>query len=81
MIDQKVKLAKSLVFMLESLSVDSYWAHQASGLRGALLRCLEEIESGTDKDINSRLEELLRKGFNILERVAKEIPDNDQRVR
>lgn len=81
MIDQNVKLAKSLIFMLERLSVDSYWAHQASGLRGALLRCLEDIESGTDEDINNRLEELLRKGFDILERAAKEIPDNDQRVR
>jgi hypothetical protein len=81
LIDQNVKLAKSLIFMLERLSVDSYWAHQASGLRGALLRCLEDIESGTDEDINNRLEELLRKGFDILERAAKEIPDNDQRVR
>lgn len=81
MIDQNVKLAKSLVFMLERLSVDSYWAHQASGLRGALLRCLDEIERGSNKDINSHLEELLRKGFDILERAAKEIPDNDQRAR
>jgi len=81
LIDQNVKLAKSLVFMLERLSVDSYWAHQASGLRGALLRCLEGFEIGTDKDINNRLEELLRKGFEILERAAKEIPDKDQRIR
>jgi len=81
LIDQNVKLAKSLVFMLERLSVDSYWAHQASGMRGALLRCLEDIERGKDKDINSRLEELLSKGFYILERAAREIPDEDQRTR
>ena len=81
LIDQNVKLAKSLVFMLERLSVDSYWAHQASGLRGALLRCLEDIERGLDKDINNRLEEMLSKGFDILERAAKEIPDKDQRIR
>lgn len=41
--DQQLGNARMLVARLERLSADSYWAHQASGLRGSLLRCLEQV--------------------------------------
>ena len=39
-----VHAARLLATRLERLSADSYWAHKASGLRGSLLRSLEDWE-------------------------------------
>jgi hypothetical protein len=36
------KLIQLILDRLERISADSYWAHRASGVRGALLRSLEE---------------------------------------
>ena len=41
-----LELLKRLVDRLERLSADSTYAHQASGLRGTLLRYIERIETG-----------------------------------
>jgi hypothetical protein len=38
---RELQTAALLVARLERLPADSHWAHQASGVRGALLRCLE----------------------------------------
>lgn len=35
---------------LERISADSVWAHRASGVRGSLLRLLEEGEKGIQSD-------------------------------
>ena len=35
---------------LERVSVDSYWAHRASGVRGGLLKALEKVEAGQSVD-------------------------------
>ena len=60
-------LIEMLVARLERLSADSFWAHQASGVRGSLLRMMD---SG---DINSsRAAMLLEKGFDYLEKAARE---------
>ena len=60
-------LIEMLVARLERLSADSFWAHQASGVRGSLLRMMD---SG---DINSsRAAMLLEKGFDFLEKAARE---------
>jgi len=56
-----------LVARLERLSADSYWAHQASGVRGSLLRMMDSGE------INSPgAAMLLEKGFDFLEKAARE---------
>lgn len=56
-----------LVARLERLSADSYWAHQASGVRGSLLRIIEnERLESSDVDI------LLEMGFDFLEKAARE---------
>ncbi len=67
----QVQLVQLLLYRLERVSVDSYWAHRASGLRGALLRALENIEAGETVD-ESGLKRLLDAGFQILGEAAQE---------
>jgi hypothetical protein len=72
------RLALLLISRLERLSADSYWAHQASGLRGSLLRGLEE-RTGEPGDVASltlegeRLAGLIQRGFEVLEKAARAI--------
>jgi hypothetical protein len=40
-----IQSVKLLISRLEHLSADSRYAHRASGLRGSLWRCVEEIEA------------------------------------
>jgi hypothetical protein len=68
---QQVQLVSLLLMRLERVSVDSYWAHRASGVRGGLLRVLEKVEAGQAVD-ESELKRLMNKGFQILERAAQE---------
>ena len=75
--------ARLLVSRLERLSADSYWAHQASGLRGALLRCLGDLDAlgaadpaGWQSGL-TRLEALSRRGFELLTLAARELPVPD----
>jgi len=56
--DQELQHAKLLILRLERLSVDSIWAHRASGLRGSLLRMVEENETGVNHENSKDLEEL-----------------------
>lgn len=65
--------ARLLAARLERLSADSIWARRASGLRGNLLKVLEEIDSGSDPD-PVRLQQLLTLGFKMLAAAAREIP-------
>jgi len=60
-----------LLVRLERVSVDSYWAHRASGVRGGLLKALERIEAGQSVD-QAGLSRLMDKGFQILEQAARE---------
>jgi hypothetical protein len=65
------KLIRLLLPRLERISVDSYWAHRASGVRGALTRFLEEMEAG--KPVDPRLLQAnLLLGFEILKEAAGE---------
>lgn len=75
--DSLIPQAQQLVTRLERISADSYWAHQASGVRGALLRSLEWIERGRGARWK-RLVELRRdvlQGYHILENAAREIEE------
>lgn len=65
------RLIRLLLERLERVSVDSYWAHRASGVRGGLLRALERIEAGGVVD-RPGLSRLMDQGFQILERAARE---------
>jgi hypothetical protein len=68
---QQIQLVVLLLIRLERVSVDSYWAHRASGVRGGLLRALENIEARQPVD-ESALKRLTDQGFQILEQAALE---------
>ena len=65
------KLIRLLLPRLERISVDSYWAHRASGVRGALTKLLAQMEIGETVDPAS-LQANLMVGFEILKRAAEE---------
>jgi hypothetical protein len=68
---EETKLIKLLLERLERVSVDSYWAHRASGIRGGLLKLLEELEKGTPAG-QANPSELISSAFDILTRAARE---------
>ena len=75
-----IESVKLLISRLERLSADSRWAHRASGLRGSLWRCVEEMEEQSlsncpppASDSNTHLEHLMAQGYTILENAAREI--------
>lgn len=70
----QIELLYLLAIRLERLSVDSIWARRASGLRGNIIKVLEEIQSGADVD-SRRLDMLMERCFDLLIKAAKEIPD------
>ena len=69
--NEPLELIRLLLARLERISVDSYWAHRASGVRGALIRALAEFEAQKTADPQA-LESLCKTGFQILERAARE---------
>ena len=62
---------------LERLSVDSQWARRASGLRGNMIKVLEEIDAGQDVE-TARLNPLIERAFEVLRHAAQEIPDIEE---
>jgi hypothetical protein len=69
-----LQLLRLLASRLERLSVDSHWARRASGLRGNIVKVLEEAASG--KEVSpQRLDLLTDAAFDILRRAAQAIPD------
>jgi hypothetical protein len=66
-------LLRLLAERLERLSVDSRWARRASGLRGNIVKVLEEAESG--EVASQRVTMLTNRSFEILRAAAAEIPD------
>ena len=65
------KIIRLLLPRLERISVDSYWAHRASGVRGALTKILERMEAGDA--VNSGLvKSNISIGFEILKEAAEE---------
>lgn len=65
------KLIRLLLPRLERISVDSYWAHRASGVRGALVRMLDQLENGGPVDLAS-FKKNIAAGFEILREAAEE---------
>lgn len=65
------KLIRLLLPRLERISVDSYWAHRASGVRGALTKILEQMETGISPDPSS-VQKNISIGFAILKEAAGE---------
>lgn len=64
-------LIRLLLTRLEHISVDSYWAHRASGIRRSLVRTLERLEQNVPVQ-DAVLTPLLEQGFFVLEQAARE---------
>jgi hypothetical protein len=60
-----------LLARLERISADSVFAHRASGVRGALLRMVEQNENGQPVE-GPQMKRLVSYGFQILEDAARE---------
>ena len=75
--NNEIELLRMLVERLERLSVDSHWARRASGLRGNILKVLEEYNAGQNVS-HERVSALTQHTFDILRRAAEEIPDIEE---
>ncbi len=73
----QIELLRLLAARLERLSVDSIWARRASGLRGNVIKVLEEVDAGQELE-KRRLDLLTERCFEVLEKAAREIPDLDE---
>ena len=76
----QIDLFRLLIARLERLSADSRWARRASGLRGNMIKIVEEMDAGIPIS-SDRLSLLTNRCFEILREVAKEIPDIDDNIR
>ena len=73
MLDKKIRnKSKLLLDRLERISADSAWAHQASGVRASLAKCLAGEEPDPEE-----IKHLLMLGYQILEKAASEIPEGN----
>jgi len=65
------KLITMLLNRLERISVDSIWAHRAGGIRGSLLRTLDQLQKSEPTDPTA-LREIITTSFHILRQAARE---------
>jgi len=65
-----IEIIRLLLARLERISVDSHEAHRASGVRGALLKELERMETGQGGN-EAHLRFLEERGFAILNKAAR----------
>jgi len=68
---RELQQARLLILRLERLSVDSIWAHRASGLRGSLLRMVEDCETGVSLEKPANLDESIKMGYLLMEKAAR----------
>lgn len=74
--DKHRRQALELVSRLERVSVDSHLAHRASGVRVAILRCTDRLDTQDGELSAARaasLEVLIEQGYAILEDAAREL--------
>ena len=74
----QIDLIQLLLSRPARISADSAWAYKASGLRGLLLRCLDQLEAqaagqapAPAGEILEQVDRLTDYGFEILEKVAR----------
>ncbi len=71
---RQIDLLRLLATRLERLSVDSHWARRASGLRGNIIKLIEQADTGEPISAR-RLDLLTNTAFDILRQAAEDIPD------
>ncbi|NMB58992.1 MAG: hypothetical protein GYA12_07490 [Chloroflexi bacterium] len=72
MTEEQIRSMKILLLRLERISADSVVAHRASGVRGAMLRLLDEFENGITPS-PQQLKRLTDMGNILLQKAAREI--------
>lgn len=72
MSDEQIQSMEFLLARLERISADSVVAHRASGVRGAMLRALEQFERGNSLP-DRELIRLTNAGYQLLQKAAREI--------
>ncbi|NJC98374.1 MAG: hypothetical protein C3F07_05050 [Anaerolineales bacterium] len=69
--EEHVRTLRFLLARLERISADSVVAHRASGVRGAMLRALDQLEK-REQVPEHVMKRLIESGYLLLERAAKE---------
>jgi hypothetical protein len=72
MTDELIDTLQFLLSRLERISADSVVAHRASGVRGAMLRAVDDHEKGQTPN-EQLLKRLADAGYYLLNKAAQEI--------
>lgn len=72
MTEELISTLQFLLARLERISADSVVAHRASGVRGAMLRALDDHEKGRTPTV-LQLNRLNDAGYYLLQKAAREI--------
>ncbi|NOH00857.1 MAG: hypothetical protein HND47_02190 [Chloroflexi bacterium] len=71
MTDEPLRTLRFLLARLERISADSVVAHRASGVRGAMLRALDQLERGRPVS-GQEMKRLIEEGYLLLQKAAEE---------
>jgi len=71
MTEEPLRTLRFLLARLERISADSVTAHRASGVRGAMLRALDQLEK-QEQVSDYEVKRLVESGYLLLERAAEE---------
>ncbi len=69
--EETLRTLRLLLARLERISADSVTAHRASGVRGAMLRMVDQLERGMAVS-DQELQRLLDNAYALLRRAARE---------
>lgn len=70
--EEHVQTLRFLLARLERISADSVTAHRASGVRGAMLRVLDQLEK-QEPVREDEVRRLIEGGYVLLQRAAEEL--------
>ena len=71
MTEEPLRTLRLLLARLERISADSVTAHRASGVRGAMLRAIDQLEK-REQVPDYELKRLIEWGYLILQKAAEE---------
>ncbi len=69
--EEPLRTLRFLLARLERISADSVTAHRASGVRGAMLRAIDQLEK-REQVPDYELKRLIESGYLLLQRAARE---------
>ena len=71
MAEEPLRTLRMLLARLERISADSVTAHHASGVRGAMLRAIDQLQK-QEQVPEYVVKRLIESGYALLQRAAKE---------